>query len=650
MGGLKGMSGLKKAAVVLIILSLVVSLGLDIFRVQVESEYKQVQVLLDYDELRDLAAANGLAVEELALRFKKQGATGVMMRERTLEDLEKSGDIMLVGGAEAQILQELEPSFLGETEPIKENRYIVTKDKEVYQGLLRSLQADPGDVAGGEEDGYYWLNFFASEKDLLKRGVGFFPQDIKPLAEAGLSVVPRIRSYGSVCLAEVEEYLDLFTEYGTPLVAFNDEAIPCLGEIPTLAERLQEAGAYVGTFEFFEQQGMASLALQNEKNVVRIHSISENEMPQYFEEKALERFNLAVAERNIRALYVRFFGLEQPEAALERNLEFVGSIKADLAAEGFVIGEGQGPDSPPYSVWSMLIIGLGVIGGLLLWGEAVLSKKLVWAGGVAGLIGWVALLYLTPVLARKAFALLSVVVFPVIGITAVVKQKAAGEEKKFKQAVIMLLKIAGISLVGAMIMTGLLGDKSFMLKINGFSGVKLAHLLPLVAVPAYLLYDGEGAREIFVKLKKLLENPVLLGQVVGGALLLAALAVYLLRTGNDSGVLVTSWEMKMRSLLDQVLGVRPRTKEFLLGHPAMLLLLYYGYDRKDLKKNALLLLGTIGQVSLVNTYAHIHTPLVVSVIRSFHGLWLGVLLGVCAIVVINLCLRYLHNAESDAGE
>ncbi len=650
MGGLKGISGLKKAAVVLIILSMVVSLGLDFFRVQAEGEYKNVQVLLDYDELRDLAAANGLAVEELALRFKKQGATGVIMRERTLEDLEKSGDIMLVGGGEAQILQELEPSFLGGNKPIKENRYIVTKDENVYQGLIRSLQVDPGDYACGEEDGYYWLSTFASEKDLIKKGVGFLAQDIKPLAEAGLSVVPRIRSYGSVCLEEVEGTLALFEKYGMPLVTFNDEALPCLGEIPALAERLKEAGAYVGTFEFFEQQGMASLALQNGKNVVRIHSISENEMPQYYEEKALERFNLAVTERNIRALYVRFFGLEQPEAALERNLDFVGSIKADLAAEGFALGEGEGPKSPPYSVGLMLLIGVGVIGGLLLMGEAVLPKKLVWAGGIVALIGWGGMLYLAPVLARKAFALLSVIVFPVIGITAVVGQEAGEEKKGFKRAVVLLLKMSEISLVGAVIMTGLLADKSFMLKINGFSGVKLAHLLPLVAVPAYLLYEGESGREIFAKVKKLLQDPVLIGQVVGGMVLLAALGIYLLRTGNDSGVLVTSWEMKMRSLLDQVLGVRPRTKEFLLGHPAMLLLLYYGFDKRDLKKDALLLLGVIGQVSLVNTYAHIHTPLLVSAVRSFHGLWLGVLLGVCAIAVINLCLRYLHNAESDAGE
>ena len=84
--------------------------------------------------------------------------------------------------------------------------------------------------------------------------------------------------------------------------------------------------------------------------------------------------------------------------------------------------------------------------------------------------------------------------------------------------------------------------------------------------------------------------------------------------------------------------MRPRTKEFLLGHPAMLVLLYFGYD---LRKIVVLLLGVIGQVSIVNTYAHLHTPLAVSLLRSFHGLWLGILLGVAAVILLNYLLAFL---------
>ena len=63
----------------------------------------------------------------------------------------------------------------------------------------------------------------------------------------------------------------------------------------------------------------------------------------------------------------------------------------------------------------------------------------------------------------------------------------------------------------------------------------------------------------------------------------------------------------------------------------MLLLLYFGYAHQKLP---LLFLGIIGQISVVNTYAHLHTPLGISFLRTVHGLWLGILLGLLLLLVV----------------
>ena len=122
-----------------------------------------------------------------------------------------------------------------------------------------------------------------------------------------------------------------------------------------------------------------------------------------------------------------------------------------------------------------------------------------------------------------------------------------------------------------------------------------------------------------------------------GGLMAVAVAIYVARTGNE-GMSVSGLELQFRSLLDQILGVRPRTKEFLLGHPALLLLLIYGY--RDNRFLPLLLLAAIGQASLVNTFAHIHTPLLISLLRACHGLWLGILLGLLVYALIKLATRW----------
>ncbi|MCW3050998.1 MAG: hypothetical protein JWN14_168, partial [Chthonomonadales bacterium] len=47
-----------------------------------------------------------------------------------------------------------------------------------------------------------------------------------------------------------------------------------------------------------------------------------------------------------------------------------------------------------------------------------------------------------------------------------------------------------------------------------------------------------------------------------------------------------------------------------------------------------LVFGSLGQVSLLNTFCHIHTPLVISAWRDGVGLILGVLLGAVVFLVV----------------
>jgi hypothetical protein len=73
--------------------------------------------------------------------------------------------------------------------------------------------------------------------------------------------------------------------------------------------------------------------------------------------------------------------------------------------------------------------------------------------------------------------------------------------------------------------------------------------------------------------------------------------------------------------------VRPRTKEFLIGHPALVVALgLLSAGRREWLPLAMLL-GAIGQVSLVNTFCHLHSPLEVSLMRTLWGILIGLLLG-----------------------
>jgi len=622
---------IKFLAVALIAISLLGALYLNYFRIQAEQSYKGVELLVDYDELVSLASSNGLALEEVARSFKEAGATGVMVRERSLHELQEGGHIALFKGAEAKLLQLTNKEFDG-LEYKKDDTYIITENKAVYEQINKELAAINKEYSSSNNDSIYIISVHITEKEIEKVGFGFIYEDLEAMNKGGLDIVPRLREYAK----STEEAIDLMEEKlasipGLQMVAFNDPAILGAYNIPYTAEKLEKLNVPVGMFEFYNQAGLKQLALQTGKNIVRIHSISENDMANYNERQAIDRYRLAVSERNIRSIYVRLFGLEHPSTAIDRGLNYVNILRDGMIEEGFIVGDTKPLLGIPYSRVIVFVIGLGVIGGgLLLLG---FFTTWLWSAvlGILAILGWAALLFVDPLLARKTFALLSVIVYPVMSVIVMLR----GERRSLVESVIALLKMSALSLIGAVIMTGLLVDKSFMLTLDIFSGVKLAHVLPLLIIPAYFILKGTNPVK---EIREILNYPVQNKHVILGLFLIAALGIYIVRTGNQAPQLVSSWETALRDLLDQVLGVRPRTKEFLVGHPAMLLLLYYGYD---MRKVAVLVIAVIGQVSLVNTYAHLHTPLIISLIRTIHGLWIGIIIGIVVIICLNYLLKWL---------
>jgi Na+/proline symporter len=124
-----------------------------------------------------------------------------------------------------------------------------------------------------------------------------------------------------------------------------------------------------------------------------------------------------------------------------------------------------------------------------------------------------------------------------------------------------------------------------------------------------------------------MSEPARFGTLIFGLIVLAGLALVIARTGNDAGVGVSGSELKMRAILDRIMPVRPRTKEFLVGHPAFVLgICWWLRGRRRLAVPAVVI-GSLGQVSLLNTFCHIHTPMIISAWRDVIGLIVGSVIG-----------------------
>ena len=392
----------------------------------------------------------------------------------------------------------------------------------------------------------------------------------------------------------------------------------------------------VATIEFSDQKGLNQLGVLLNKDVIRLHTISNGEMGNLTPDSALDRWMLAARERNMRSLLVRFFDITTPGSNLQGNLDYVASIQAGLLESGFTLEQPyEKPATIPTSTILMALVGTAVVAGVMLILLEMRLPKLSLLALVGGIAIWLALLLVSPTMAKKMMALLSVITFPTLSCLLVMKPEA----RSIGKSVLALLELCAISYIGAVLMVGLLADILFMLKLDQFIGVKLAHVVPIVAVPFILYIWNEEKPLTFVK--QLLEKALDYKWTMLGVLVAVAGVIYLSRTGN-SGAELSAAESTMRTFLNDVMGVRPRSKEFLIGYPFTLLLFWLGASRKNW---ILTIPAIIGQVSLVNTYAHIHTALIMSMQRSFNGLVLGLAVGLLLIVGVKVLFVLYRKLE-----
>jgi len=237
-------------------------------------------------------------------------------------------------------------------------------------------------------------------------------------------------------------------------------------------------------------------------------------------------------------------------------------------------------------------------------------------------------------------ALLAATTFPSLAVISQFPdemQIAKAGSYRWVWAGVYMFKIIGLSLLGAVFVVGLLSDVTYLFNITYFFGVKTAFLLPVLLVGLYFFLRPHRVSSMFYVFKRLFLAPIRTSSLLALVFCLAIVVIYILRSGNYFSFQVPFVEAGMREILEKVLFIRPRTKEFLIGYP--FLLLAFLYADKGISRKWLWFFNSIGVVALisvVNSFCHFHTPVMISVYRSVLGLLLGVAVGVAYVLFIKL--------------
>ena len=651
--------GAKLALWTLVLAGVLASIPFAFVRHGVEQTADRVEFVFDYRDLLEVSSYRSQPSEymlERLLELKEAGVHSMAVYESTLRELELSGRVQTLSSAEAALLTEFRL-------PANEKSTYVLFLGDASEDMIRPLVEREFERLGVEISpwgygGLPGIELSMPKDEAMLQALDPDPISMAELQSLGFDIVVRLGDQRQPFdAARMDELLANLAAHGVKRIVFEGLSVtgatddPELKSLSAMAELMNKYGIGLATIEMAKPQvGLGKLANLTNYNVVRLHSLPAN-MSSMAPEDLADRFALATQDRNIRMIFLNtaasldtVMGIRKDTVGnLIKSLEGENGALARVQNNGFSLGvaepfrtDGGLPGAVAAGLKAVVAVGAIALIALLI---GSFFPSLLLPAFAVGLAGSAALYVLSTTLLTQGLALgVGIASATLATLYAVRRASNASEggDKPIALAVKLLAGASAISFLGIVYIVGLLDHITYLYVLRQYRGVSLLHLAPIALAFAYVcFFQGEASlRGVYRRVRSLLLLNVTVLWVVLAAVGGAAVMYYMSRTGNAGTT--TGFERAFRDALQDTLGVRPRTKEFLFAHPIFVLGVYMAATARKRLGTALIALGSIGQLSMVDTFAHLHTPLAISLIRVGYGLLFGLLIGLVLIAIWKL--------------
>lgn len=494
-----------------------------------------------------------------------------------------------------------------------------------------------------------------------------------------------------------EAYIDVLKHYNAPYFMNNgDELVGYESDEgwDLLVQYLNESGASVAMMEQNDQSqnqtwpGIEDLLNETGYRGIRVFNEWAYIQNRYqycgYEgpEEITNTFFRAIAERNCKVIFLKM--ILEPDSDVSWDADekewvyitdpaeyekMLADLDTRLAPLGYTRGTVPAMEMEDPSVLLKVVQGIGTAALLVMLFDLFFFIGKRWRTILLalGALGFAGFAVLKPAMFRLILSMSGGIVMPslaAVGLCRVLMEKRRTEpQAKFGRVLGYTLGISVLTILtafcGSLLATSALSQLSYMIEMDLYRGVKIMQLIPIgLFILAYLLvyaYEETGARDAVLahvgprgekgRVKRfnayfaqVMKTPMQLGWfvaivviAVAAVFLLLVFVYYIYRTGNSTTTSET--ELAFRNFLENTLIARPRTKEMLIGWP--MLMLFIWSLRRGMKFLPMVFgMGmSIGLVSVVNTFLHIRTPFLLSLLRTGWGILFGLLIGLAAVVI-----------------
>gem|GEM_PF-402503 len=650
-------------AALILLVALLASLAVAVFRFHTESQTRRVEIAMDYTDFIALARSYNYNPAAFLIALRRAGLTSLALTEELGANVADDGRTYATTGAALINAARLSPiadpllAQLVRTNKIARNAvYLIVDDPVAYaryrQQLALHFERKTVRVLRNSKP---WLLEVRTQIDYFNATALGIPSDQIALAKRlGLLLVPRFQNDERYALPQMNAAFAavLAQDPKVSTIIFfglRNQVFGYPDHLDDAAAAFKAHGAKskmpfnFGTIETYDdtqiQKGSETLAKDIDGQTVRVQAIARTELDKITLDDVVARYLLGVRERNIRVVYLRPWEHQDGDLSIEAtNVEMVKEIADQLKAHHFKLG--RATPIPLYRGDNRILVGIAAL--------AVPSIFVLLLGVFGWYRPWLAyaafaltvLLYLAGIavhhdlFARSVIALAGALLFATAAFLAIAKAFSEEPAPRFSDQLVRslgwTLLATGVTLLGALVIVGIMSSPLTMEEIERFRGVRLVLALPPLIALCLYLFDRrfnsgiERPSDVFAA-------PVRVYQLFVGIVIIAAGALLLARSGNQSDIAPSHFELLLRHQLSVVLSVRPRFKEFLIGFPALMFLPALTVAHRRVVGWLLALGAGVGIGDVLDTYSHLHTPLAISLQRTGNGLIVGALIGILAI-------------------
>jgi hypothetical protein len=601
--------------------------GFDLYRrIRIEWAHRVVGIAVEYRDIVLLSHQAGESAGAIFEQMRLRGAEGITVPELTGKDL-SAGFLPISYGSLAMFRPMLRFAI---SLPLDRAAILVENSEPMLEPIVDYLRIRMKDIVTLTTSDGTLIVMPAATDELMDAGVipDFaaltFAQSVGAVSLYRPTPAPGVN--GERTAESIKWLKNKYPSIACVLPA--GQVVSGYPELAPIARTLKELNLPVGQAEFVRQIGISELYSGVKPLLLPLHSLVREELisRRFSREQIIERMVRAAHERSIRVILFRPYDLYSV-GKLAPFLEDMGKIKESLASRTYRTGWPQ--PIPAFKASIGASLGLALVFLAALWSY---GKRYFGSGSFAVSRAEFAAIVAGGVVLRFCAWKISVIAKLLGGlVTALLATEATlwaldRYEKPFHGL------LAGLSIVlgGGLTIAAFYGTSDSMLRLAPFSGVKLTLLLPPVLILAHDLKNRIHSESIL----DIKNRPPLWGERMLACLLVSAAVILTIRSDNAS--YVPGWEIRFRDLLERLLWIRPRTKEFLVGYPC--LIIYYVAERRGWIPNyreVFRIGASTAFASAVNSFCHFHTILPLTMARVVSGWCLGIAVGFAALILID---------------